>query len=101
MPWFTSSRQRCTPPADEEPVEEQQEHCAEHRSNDPGTSSRIAVPTERSANEPGEQRAGDTQQDRNQKAARITSRHEQFGDSADNEPDDQGPQESHNASEVG
>src|SRR5919201_6734193 len=87
-PWPMSSRQSRRPAANEEAVEKQQEHCAEDRSNDPGTFTRVAIPAECASNEPGEQRAGDTQQHRDQEAARIPTGHEQFGDRADDEPDD-------------
>src|SRR5215212_2267915 len=85
------------PPACQKPVEEEQNHGTDDRCDDSRAFAGVVVPPHCAPEEARQQGAGDTDQHGYDDPARITSRHDQLGDSPNNESDDQGPQESHSS----
>src|SRR5690606_17484963 len=76
------------------PVEAQQQQRAEERGNPARALSR-AVPAERAADEAADQRAGNAQQNRHDDATRVVSRHDQLGNGADNQTEENPAQNLH------
>jgi hypothetical protein len=78
------------PAPKKEPVQEQQDHRADDRSDEACWLSGL-IPAECLAEITGNKRAGDAEQNRNDATAGIFSRHQQFRDGADDKADDQNP----------
>jgi hypothetical protein len=75
----------------QEPVDEENQNGAERGRNE-AAGLALAVPADRIADEAGKERSGYAEQDGNDAAARIASRHDQFGKYAGNGPDDDPPE---------
>src|SRR5690606_22590239 len=78
----------------EHPVQEQQEQSAEQRGNEAGGVA-LAVNAEHRTEEPSHERAGNAEQDRDDHATGVLAGHDELGECADDEADDQGPEQIH------
>ena len=93
----TALRNRRPSPSHEQPVQQQQEHRADDRGDDPRTLAGVGVPAQGTAEEAGQQGASHADQHGDDEPAGILPGHQKLGDRADDQPDDQGPQDSHSS----
>src|SRR5688572_14044221 len=85
----------------EQPVEQQQEQRADDRGDDPRALAGVGVPPEGPAEEAGQQGTGHADQPGDDEPAGILPGHQKLGDGPDDQPDDQGPQDSHSSLQGG
>src|ERR1051326_7282462 len=75
------------PPADDQAIDEQQDYRTDDRAN---PARRLLLPAhEGRSEEAANERAGDAEEDGNDPATRVSSRHQELGDGADDETEQQ------------
>jgi hypothetical protein len=95
FPLWISSQQQLSPP--DQSVSDKEKDGSENRSDEPGRLA-LSVPTEVLSDVGRDNGPGDAEENRNDKSARISSRHEQLGYSPNYKTDHNRPQDMHAAS---
>src|SRR5688572_20979560 len=75
-----------TTASEDQPVDQEDEERPDDGGDEPGRFA-FLIPADLLADEPRQQGSGDAQEDGHDASARVSSRHEQFGNSAGDQPD--------------